>query len=202
MHEVPADPREELIEEILERLPILPERCCYIKEEAKILSFCYHLHVNDKIFARDAGTALMKEELKDFIKLSKKLGHHILQMHGNSLEAIVIDGRHPFYLVHTEFEKLIRAARRGIQESANDSVPNKTEKRKKQTARDVTKMAAASYERLTGKQPSYTTDPESGHAHGPFHDFLTDLFHVSEIKASPESQMKEFIKERNRLKKG
>ena len=201
MHEVPADPREELIEEILERLPILPERRCYIKEEAKILSFCYHLHVNDKIFVRDANTALMKKELKNFIKLSKKLGHHILQMHGNSLEALVIDGRHPFYLVHTEFEKLISAARRGIQESASDTVPNKTENPKKQTARDVTKMAAASYERLTGKQSSYTGDPDGGHAHGPFLDLLNDLFLVLEIDASAESQMKEFIKERNRLKK-
>ena len=76
-------------------------------------------------------------------------------------------------------------------------------RRKKQTAPMVTEKAAKCYEALTGKKPTFSSDPQKHSVSGRWIDFLTAVFkslHPYVEKPSIESQARKFM-EKSRAEK-
>ncbi len=129
------------------------------------------------------------------IRLSEKFYEHIHKMHADAFDAIESDVRHPLSLA-TEIAKLNAAAKRGCTKLlTQDPVPAPKRRRKKWAARDITVLAAGSFERLTGRRPTINVDPETKQSSGRFLNFLTEVFREFGIEASTEAQARAFVKE-------
>lgn len=88
--------------------------------------------------------------------------------------------------------------------ASNAPIPHQADiggRPKKFTARAVARSAAFHYHALTGKAPA-PINGNCGPAHGPFLDFLAEVFEILGIKASAESQAKEARKWLEALKSG
>ena len=67
----------------------------------------------------------------------------------------------------------------------------------KYRAADVAGRALGCYEALTGKRAGVSTNPWTSARGGPFLRFLTDVFKVLGIKASPDDQAKRAVERRS-----
>ncbi len=88
----------------------------------------------------------------------------------------------------------------GAVERARQSLPERQPqevgiKPRKYAASDVAREAAELYDHLTGKPATITTSTQTATAQGKFLDFVTGLFEVLEINASPEAAARKAIKE-------
>jgi hypothetical protein len=66
----------------------------------------------------------------------------------------------------------------------------RTGRPKKQAAKAIAANAAANFELLTGRRATLSTPTAGGKASGAFLDFLSEVFKILGVDASPESQAK------------
>lgn len=85
-------------------------------------------------------------------------------------------------------------------ESQPGSPPPAT-KPKRFASRVVAREALRSFEEFSGQRATINTNPKDSKAYGPYLDYLTDLFEILRITASPEAAGRDVIKE-NRAKRG
>jgi hypothetical protein len=100
----------------------------------------------------------------------------------------------PVFPLFSGIHKLDAAARRATEVILAGEHPAPVGRPKKQGVPQFIEMAAHVFELLTGNLVSRANEWETGKPSSPFHVFLSRLFKITEIKASPDEQIRTFLK--------
>lgn len=136
---------------------------------------------------RPASLKASETELRALASLCDKLALHIESMHRPAVGSFFGEGGDLF-----TFANQVREAKQ-IAEFAFGGIEIGDSGRgagKKIEAAQVTELSAHVFEHVTGKRPTFTTDPQSGQISGVWPDFLSAVFDALWIKASVASQVR------------
>ena len=152
---------------------------------------------------RDIAFSQTAKQLLRFQKKCEAFADHIGEMNVASLkllEKVKIDAnglQGAFNQMQTDVDEALDLLLQSEKQSTTRGA------RKKQTAKIVTEEAAKCYEALTGKKPTFSTDPVDASVSGLWIDFLTAIFkalHPHVETPSIESQARKFM-EKSRSEK-
>ena len=152
---------------------------------------------------RDISFSQTAKQLLRFQKQCEAFADHIGEMNVGSLkllEIVKIDAnglQGAFNQMQTDVDEALDLLLQSEKQSTTRGA------RKKQTAKMVTEEAAKCYEALTGKKPTFSTDPVDASVSGLWIDFLTAIFkalHPHVETPSIESQARKFM-EKSRSEK-
>jgi hypothetical protein len=192
------------LKDALGRLPVPPEQRQHIHGCAQSLAIVAALFaIQDTPRARVGGSKKARAELELLVELAIDLNNHIQSLHGDTMafireQAAQITGDPPRRLaddplqVADDLRRLATAADRAHTKvaGANEQLPGP--RGWTHRAKAVTEKAARVYEWLTGR--AVTISVRDGEDHGPFLDFLAEVFYACKVRASPESQARAFLR--------
>lgn len=142
---------------------------------------------------RGASHMATDRQLMRLHKLADNLAQHIEDLNGPALRALGAEGSNAidFLTRLRDFEENARCAYSegpAYSEAADASLgrPKKIE------AAQVTETAAEIFERVSGRRPTFTTDPATSEVSGDWPRFLGRVFDALYIPASVASQVKAF----------
>jgi len=202
-----ATPLEQL-EGALGRLTMPSEQRPNIPADAQsLLNVKAIFAVKDTPRARIGGTKKARRDLEILAKRAIDLHTHIRSMHGDALafireQCISGDGQRVAgdpLTISADVEGLAGAAQRAHRGLAGADEKPAGPKGRRHLAAAVTEKAARVYERLTGNAATLSVDSEN-RAYGPFLSLLAEVFRILNVRASPESQTRAFLKEKRRKK--
>ena len=134
---------------------------------------------------RPASQKASEAELEKLVSLAERLTDHIEAMHRPAVAALVAEGADPLRLA-ADLQRLRHdplASLSGIDVNAPAARrPPKIE------AREVAIHAARLFECITGRPPTYTTDPATSERRGAWPGFLGEVFAALAINASVNEQ--------------
>jgi hypothetical protein len=126
-------------------------------------------------------------ELVKFHDLCEKLAAHIGAMHQPSTSALWAEGISAFDLLE-RLKSAMEAARHAFGSKPGDDRaqgrPQKIE------ASEVTDIVASIYEEISGRRPTFSTNPANGAVSGAWPDALQSVFAALYISASVPAQVK------------
>lgn len=177
-----GDDIEGRIASVLEGLPVLEEMRPRINQQANRLAWVFELSVafGERPAAQLAGEKKAAAEVDKLAALAIEFANHVDRMHRNSLAVFEgADCRHPMRLAEQLWKVAEVAAKTSLQPQAS--------RPRKAVAAETAKQALIAYKLLTGKKATITVPALGGKARGTFLKFVTELFAVLDIKASPEN---------------
>lgn len=133
-----------------------------------------------------ASRAVSERELTKMHDLCRSLYQHLEQMHHPAMSALWAEGfdYHQFKTTLLHAQEAARVAYSEMPESKNvGGQPKKIQ------AAEVTYTASCHYERMSGRRPTYTTNPATGEVTGKWPAFLSAVFDALYIKASVTAQV-------------
>lgn len=136
---------------------------------------------------RPASRKASETELRTLALLCGKLAKHIDKMHRPAVGSFYSEGGELFNFANQvrETEQIAQFAFGSVEiEDSGRGAGKKVE------AAQVAEMAAHVFEHITGKRPTFTTDPQNGQVSGVWPDFLSAVFGALWIKASVASQVR------------
>jgi hypothetical protein len=142
-----------------------------------------------------AGKRTTESEIRTLARLSTKLEKHIESMHQTS-RGLLVEENFPAYqlkLLSRTAASVADASKYVITRLADvpfceQSAGRKVNKR----AESVTKIAAAIFERRTGRKPVRIVDRVSGEPGGQFVEWLAELFSLLKIEASADAEARKY----------
>jgi hypothetical protein len=156
--------------------------------------------------ARNGGSGNVRKELQRVVERAVGLRDEILSLHRDTLAAIReeqgdCDDR-DLLRVAEDLRKIAGATARAYEKfsSAADARVAKGSRRHRAAA--VTRIAAHSFEYLTGQSAAISVDPRTHKAGGVFLNLLQQIFDALEIRASAEAQARALLKEKWPRKNG
>jgi len=199
-----------------EKLPLLPDK------EGELERFVEFFDQVPRVYSehdlppkRETSVESAEDELDTLVKLIRKLRVHIEGMHRTSLRAIETEldtvqketgertpeEAYPNRLAEalSKLEDVYRGARERIGVAPPDGYPPKGPPGKNQ-AKQTAIAAAEAYRSLTGKEPTFTTNPDTNKPGGPFLRFLREVFDALGIEARAEGYARRVVSELKRQK--
>jgi len=140
---------------------------------------------------RPASRKTSELELDRLIVLARQLADHIESMHRPAVDALWRESQGDIWNTVERIRSLSEAARCAwgeieIQGSSRGAG-------RKVEAAEVADMAGHVFERVTGRRPTLTVAPDSGHVSGDWPNFLGRIFTALTIDASVPSQARVVI---------
>lgn len=126
-------------------------------------------------------------ELVKFHDLCEKLSDHIEAMHQPSTSALWTEGFAVFDLLE-RLKSAQEAARCAYGATPGDD--RATGRPRKIEASEVTDIVASIYEEISGRRPTFSTNPANGAVSGEWPDTLRSVFSALHISASVPAQVK------------
>lgn len=124
------------------------------------------------------------DELRKLHDLCEKLASHIEKMHAPAITALSGEG-----FLALPFSEKVREMQEGARVAFGSVEGMDVRGRKPEIeASQLSDIAGGVYKHITGKRPTFTTDPSTGKVSGAWPDFLKRLFDVLDIRASVAAQ--------------
>ncbi|WP_135448976.1 hypothetical protein [Tabrizicola caldifontis] len=135
-----------------------------------------------------AGQNASEAELRQFHDACARVAEIAEGLHRPAVAALFDEGLNVRDIVQKmgEAQEIARAAFGAVQGEVARGRPPKV------VARDVTCSAGWAYERLTGKRPTFSTDPLTSEVTGAWPSFLAAVFEALYIEASVTAQVQRF----------
>lgn len=164
---------------------------------ARIYAAARQGRLDEHAHNRPATKATSDEQLIRLDKLAGQLAQHVEAMNRPAVDALRREGLDGAALV--DLARLVQErcqwAFGGYDDERSSGRPPAVE------AQEVTAAVANAFQRITGKRPTFTTDPLTVEVSGLWPDTLRAVFAVLFIRASVESQVRAYDKRERRLRR-
>lgn len=138
-------------------------------------------------------------ELSALMRQSVALADYLDSLH----EPVILGLANAGVLVR-EWARELRAKAAKAEKADLNGAPDKTPRGRppKRVAEVVTEYLAENYRVLTGDEPTISTKTDWGSkAYGPFLDFVTEVFKILQVRASPEAMVRAVLSGRVKRRK-
>lgn len=136
---------------------------------------------------RPASRRASEDELERLVRLAAQLADHIDAMHLPAVAAVWRESQGDLWTTAERVRSLSLAAKQAFGEIEVDDVSGRGAGRKVE-AEIVAETAGHVFAFVTGRRPTLTVAPGTGHVSGAWPDFLAQVFAALRIDASVSSQ--------------